>query len=156
MKPIRCGIIGFGFAGAQHAEAMRRLGSVEIAAVCAGDVDRAREKARAWNIPVVYPTYQELLNDKSIEVVDIVTPTYLHHPIALAALREGKHVIVEKPLATKALEAHEMLEVARSSGLVHAVTFNYRFNPLVEQARVMVARGELGPIHLVHGHYLQE
>jgi predicted dehydrogenase len=156
MKRIRCGIIGFGFAGAQHAEAMRRLGSVEVAAICAEDVNKARDKARSWNIPVVYASYRELLNDKSIEVVDIVTPTYLHHRIALAALQEGKHLIVEKPLATKALEAREMLGAAQSSGLVHAVTFNYRFNPLVEQARVMVARGELGPINLVHGHYLQE
>jgi predicted dehydrogenase len=63
---------------------------------------------------------------------------------------------VEKPFATNALEARELLEAARSSGRVHAVTFNYRFNPLVEQAGAMLARGELGPVNLVHGHYLQE
>jgi predicted dehydrogenase len=144
MEPVRCGIIGFGFAGPQHAEAMRRLGFVEVAAICAADVNRARENAKAWKIPAVYPTYQELLNDKSIDVVDVVTPTHLHHRITLAALREGKHVIVDKPLATNKREAGEMLEAARSSALVHAVTFNYRFHPLIEHARRAVGRDEIG------------
>jgi predicted dehydrogenase len=87
MKPVRCGIIGFGFAGAQLGEAMRRLGSVEVAAICAGDVNKTLDKARSWNIPVVYPSYRELLDDPSIEVVDIATPTHLHSDRTCCAAR---------------------------------------------------------------------
>ncbi len=156
MRSVRCGIVGFGFVGPQHAEAMRRLGFVDIAAVCSAEPEVTREKALRLGIPKVYERYEDLLDDPSIEVVDIVTPTRMHHPIALAAIARGKHVIVEKPLALSLVQAREMLDASCAAGVVHAVTFNYRYHPMVQQARTMVERGEVGAIHLLHGHYLQE
>ncbi len=156
MRPIRCGIIGFGFIGPQHAEAMRRLAFVDVAAVCSAEPEATRQKAAMLGIPKVYDNYEDLLDDPSIEVVDIVTPTRLHHPMALAAIARGKHVIVDKPLALSLDQAREMRDAAHAAGVVNAVTFNYRYHPLVQQARFMVRNGDAGAIYLVHGHYLQE
>jgi predicted dehydrogenase len=155
-KVIRCGIVGFGFMGPQHAEAIKRLGFVDVAAVCSTTPEVAREKAARLGISKVYANYEELVDDPEIDVVDIVTPTRLHHPIAMAALSRGKHLIVDKPLASNLEQARQMLDTASAAGIVHAVTFNYRYHPLVQQARIMVERGDLGAIHLLHGHYLQE
>jgi predicted dehydrogenase len=134
---------------------MRRLGFVEVAAVCSNE-PATREKAARLHIPRFYDNYEDLIADPEIDVVDIATPTYLHHPIAMAAMSRGKHVIVDKPLATTSTLAAEMVDAARAAGVVNAVTFNYRYNPMVQQARLMVAKGEIGDIYLVHGYYLQE
>src|SRR5690348_9640813 len=142
---IHCGIVGFGFIGPQHAEAMRRLGFVEVAAVCSDEPDILRCKAAQLRIPKVYDRYEDLLADPDIDVVDVVTPTHLHHTVAMAALRAGKRVIVDKPLALSSRQARELADTARERGLVNAVTFNYRYHPLVQQARVLVARGDIGP-----------
>ncbi len=153
---IRCGIVGFGFIGPHHADAIRRLGNVEIVAVASPDIERTRTKAERFGIAKVYGRYEDLLEDADIEVVDIAAPTYLHLPVALAAIARGKHVIVDKPLALSVSEAAELVEAANRAGVVNAITFNYRYNPMVQQARVMIEQGRLGKIHLVHGHYLQD
>jgi predicted dehydrogenase len=156
MGAIRCGIVGFGFVGPHHLDAMRRLGFVEVTAVCTQHAEQAAEKAKQFHVPKAYGDYRELLADPEIDVVDIVTPTCMHHPIALAALSSGKHVIVDKPMALNAAQAREMSLAAERAGAVAAVTFNIRYNPVVQQARFMVQSGELGSIHLLQGHYLQE
>jgi predicted dehydrogenase len=156
MRSVRCGIVGFGFVGPQHAEAMKRLGFVDIVAVSSAGSRATWEKAERLGIPKVYERFEDLLDDPTIEVIDIATPTRMHHPIAMAAIARGKHVIVDKPLALAMDQAREMRDSAQSAGVVHAVTFNYRYYPLVQQARVMVKNGEVGAIHLLHGHYLQE
>jgi predicted dehydrogenase len=135
---------------------MRRLGFVDVTTICTQHADQAKEKAERFHVPKACGDYHEILEDPEIEVVDIVTPTHLHHPIALEALAKGKHVIVDKPLALNATEAGEMVLAARRSGKVTAVTFNIRYNPVIQQARLMVQRGDLGRIHLLQGHYLQE
>lgn len=156
MRKIRCGIIGFGFVGPHHLDAIRRLGFVEVTTICTQNAEQAAEKARQQNVPKSCGDYRELLADPDIEVVAIVTPTHLHHPIAVAALERGKHVIVDKPMALNAAQAGEMLLAARRAAKVGAVMFNIRGNPVLQQARVMVGQNELGPIHLIQGHYLQE
>jgi len=155
-REIRCGIVGFGFIGPQHAEAMRRLGFVNVAAICSDEPDVLRAKARQLSIPKVYDRYEDLIADDEIDVVDVVTPTWLHAPVAMAALRAGKHVIVDKPLALSAAQARELVDAAREAKVVNAVTFNYRYHPLVQHARVLISNGGLGNIYLVHGHYLQD
>ena len=91
-----------------------------------------------------------------VDVVHICTPNHLHAPFARMALSRGKHVICEKPLATTSADAAELVELARSAGVVAAVPFIYRYYPTVRESRARVASGASGPIHLIHGSYLQD
>jgi len=156
MRRVRAGLIGAGFVGPLHIEAARRLGYVDVVAVAASSAESARKKAEALNIERAYADYRELLEDPSIEVVHVCTPNHLHYEVVLAAIQNGKHVICDKPLALTSVEAREMRDRARAANVVNAVTFNYRFNPLVQQARAMIARGDIGKVRFVQGYYLQD
>src|SRR3954466_2672811 len=150
------GLIGPGFGGAHHIDAVRRLGFVDVVAVAASSDASARRKADALGIAKAYGSVEALVADPDVHVVHNTTPNYLHVPVILAALARGKHVISDKPLATSAADARLLLGAAPRAGVVHAVTFNYRGNPLVQQAREMIAAGEAGNIHFIHGSYLQD
>ena len=150
------GLVGPGFVGAHHIDAVRRLGFVDVVAIAASSEASARRKADALGVPKAYGSYDALVADPDVHVVHNTTPNYLHVPVILAALAHGKHVISDKPLAMTAADARALLDAANTAGVVHAVTFNYRGNPLVQQAREMIAGGELGPVHFIHGAYLQD
>jgi predicted dehydrogenase len=153
---IGMGLVGPGFVGAHHIDAVRRLGFVDVVAVAGSSEESARRKADALGVPKAYGSYEALARDPDIHVIHNTTPNYLHAPVIMAALANRKHVVSDKPLAMTAAEARSLLEAATRAGVVHAVTFNYRGNPLVQQARAMIAAGELGPLHFVHGSYLQD
>ena len=93
-------------------------------------------------MPKAYGSYEALLDDPDVQVVHNATPNYLHFPVNAAAIAKGKHVVSDKPLAMTAAEAKTLLDQATKAGIVNAVTFNYRGNPLVQQARHPIARGE--------------
>lgn len=156
MRTVKTALIGAGFVGPHHIEAVRRLGFVEVVAVAGSSQASAEAKAKALSIPKAYGSYEDLLNDPEIEVIHNCTPNDLHFPVTMAAIKKGKHVIADKPLALNSTEAKKMLDAATKAGIVHAVTFNYRYNALMQQARVMIKKGELGNVHFVHGHYLQD
>jgi predicted dehydrogenase len=153
---IGMGLVGPGFVGAHHIDAVRRLGFVDVVAIAASTESSARRKADALGVPRAYATSDALAADPDVHVVHNTTPNYLHVPVIMAALSHKKHVISDKPLATSAADARRLLDAANAAGVVHAVTFNYRGNPLVQQARTMIAGGELGPLHFIHGAYLQD
>jgi predicted dehydrogenase len=150
------GLVGPGFIATHHIDAVRRLGHVEVLAIAGSTQAAAESKARAWHIPRAYGDYRALLADPEVRVVHNTTPNHLHFAVTLAALRAGKHVIADKPLARTREESRALLDAARAAGVAHAVTFNYRGNPLIQQARSMVASGEIGAVSFVHGHYLQD
>src|SRR5438067_4649647 len=150
------GLVGPGFVGAHHIDAVRRLGFVDVVAIAASSDASARRKADALGVPKAYGSYEALVADPAVHVVHNTTPNHLHAPVILAAIARGKHVISDKPLAMSAAEAKRLWDAAEKAGVVHAVTFNYRGNPLVQQAREMIATGEVGPVHFVHGAYLQD
>lgn len=150
------GIVGAGFVGPHHVDAVRRLGYVDIIAVAGSSQASAEKKAEAVGARKAYAGYEALLNDPDIEVVHNATPNYLHYPVNAAAIAKGKHVVSDKPLAMTAAEAKKLLDQATKAGIVHAVTFNYRGNPLVQQARHMIARGDIGKPHFLVGTYLQD
>jgi predicted dehydrogenase len=108
------------------------------------------------HVPTSYGSIEALVADPAIDVIHVTTPNHLHAPVTRAAIAHGKHVISEKPLAMSATEAQELLDLAEAAGVVHAVSFNYRGNPMVQQVREMVAAGQVGPVHFVHGAYLQD
>lgn len=156
MKRIGMGIVGAGFVGPHHVEAVRRLGYVDVVAVAGSSQASADRKAEALGARKAYGSYEALLADPDVHVVHNATPNYLHYPINAAAIAKGKHVISDKPLAMTAAEAKALLDQATRAGIVHAVTFNYRGNPLVQQARHAIARGDIGTPHFLIGHYLQD
>jgi predicted dehydrogenase len=150
------GLVGPGFVGAHHIDAVRRLGFVDVVAVAASTEASAQTKARALGVAKAYGSFAALAADPDVHVVHVTTPNALHGAVIDAALAHGKHVVCDKPLATTPAEARRLRDAAAAAGVVHAVTFNYRGNPLVQQARAMVAAGEVGPVHLIHGAYLQD
>ena len=154
--PIRVGVIGGGFIGPAHIESLRRLGYVEVVALAASSQESAARKAAELFVPRAYGDYRALIADPEVDVVDISAPNVYHYPAARAALEAGKHVVCEKPLGMTSAESAELLALARNSGLVHAVTFNARFYPLLQHARALIRRGELGDVYLVHGDYSQD
>src|SRR5574338_1216876 len=150
------GLVGVGFVGVHHLDAVRRLGFADVVAIAESSEAIAAERARQLNVPRGYGGFEALVADPAIDVVHVTTPNFMHGPVIRAAIANGKHVISEKPLAMTAAEARELREAAERAGVVHAVTFNYRGNPMVQQAREMVRSGEVGPLHFIHGAYLQD
>src|SRR5919106_1643795 len=150
------GIVGAGFVGPHHVDAVRRLGFVDIVAVAGSSQESAQKKADALGASKAYGSYEALLDDPDVHVVHNATPNYLHYPVNAAAIAKGKHVISDKPLAMTAAEAKTLLDAATKAGIVHAVTFNYRGNPLVQQARHAIARGDIGRPHFLVGYCLQD
>src|ERR1700716_35749 len=155
LSDIGAAVVGTGFIGAVHVDALRRLG-VQVHGVVGSNSTRAAERARAAGLPPPYESMEAMLADKRVDVVHITSPNHLHHAHAKAALSAGKHVVCEKPLAMTSAESAELLRLAESSGLVHAVNFNIRFYPLCQHLRQLVREGGLGDVRLVTGHYLQD
>jgi predicted dehydrogenase len=156
MKTLGMGLVGPGFIAAHHIDAVRRLGDVEVVAIAGSSEQSAKRKAQEYKVDRAYGDYKALIADPDIAVVHNTTPNHLHLPVTMAALAAGKHVISDKPLALNAEEARRLRDVAVGAGVAHVVTFNYRGNPLVQQARSMIASGETGGVNFVHGHYLQD
>ncbi len=150
------GLVGAGFVGPHHVDAVRRLGFVDVVAVAGSSEASGREKAERLGARRGYGSYQALLDDPEVDVVHVATPNHLHYAVTSMALAKGKHVVSDKPLAATAAESRRLVEQLRQTRLVGAVTFNYRGNPLVQQARHAIATGEIGAPTFLHGHYLQD
>jgi predicted dehydrogenase len=150
------GLVGAGFVGPHHVDAVRRLGFVDIVAVAGSSEESGTQKAQALGARKGYGSYQALIDDPDVHVVHNATPNHLHYAVTSAALRKGKHVVSDKPLAMTAAESRKLVDEAKRAGVVTAVTFNYRGNPLVQHARQAIARGDIGAPRFVHGHYLQD
>jgi predicted dehydrogenase len=150
------GIVGAGFIGPHHVDAVRRLGYVDVLALADMNEGLAKQKADALSIPQSYGSYEAMLDDPRIQVVHNATPNFLHYPVNSAVLAKGKHIISDKPLALSGDEARKLRDQAAKAGVFNAVTFGYRGNPLVQQARHAVATGKIGKPHFVHGYYIQD
>jgi len=156
MQPINVAVIGSGFMGAAHVDGLRRVPGVNVVALASIDVPRARDLADQFGIPHVFEDWRALLDRPDVHAVHNCTPNNLHFEVNKALLGAGKHVLSEKPLTMTSAESTELVRLAREAGVATAINFNYRGYPLVQQARGMVDRGELGDLFVVHGHYLQD
>jgi predicted dehydrogenase len=148
-------VIGTGFIGTVHVEALRRIG-IQVRGVLGSSPDRGAERAAALGVPRAYASLDELLADPSVAVAHVTSPNHLHVEQAGAILAAGKHVICEKPLAMTARDSAALVEQASASGLVNAVNFNIRFYPLNQHVREVVADGGLGAVRFVTGRYFQD
>lgn len=155
MKNIKVGVVGTGFIGPAHVEALRRLG-IEVAGIAGSSPERAAPKAEELRLGKVYESFDALIADPQINVVHITSPNHLHYPQAKAALEAGKHVVCEKPLAMTPQESAELVALAKERKLIGAVNFNIRFYPMVQHARAMVQSGEIGDVFIAQGSYLQD
>lgn len=152
---INVGVVGVGFIGVAHVEALRRIG-VNVVGVVGSSPERARIKAEAAHLPAVYESYEAMLADPDIHAVHIASPNHAHADQVRLALDAGKHVVCEKPLALSSADTSDLVARASASGLIHAVCFNIRFYPSAHQAAAMVRNGDIGAPRFVTGSYLQD
>lgn len=152
---IRAGVVGVGFIGVAHVEALRRLG-VSVKGVVGSSPERARAKSSASGLPPAFESYEAMLADPEIDVVHVASPNHVHADQVRAAMSVGKHVICEKPLAIDHHDTSDLVALAAASNLVNAVCFNLRFYPICHQMRAMVAAGAIGEPRFLTGAYLQD
>jgi predicted dehydrogenase len=148
-------VIGTGFMGATHTEALRRLG-VAVRGLAGRTADSATEAAERWRISTVYPSVDDLLADDRVRVVHVTSPNDVHADQVEAALRAGKHVVCEKPLGVSSRETARLTALAAESGLVAATCFNIRFYPHNQNAAGLVRGGRLGEPRFLTGGYHQD
>jgi predicted dehydrogenase len=155
ISEIGAAVIGTGFIGTVHVEALRKIG-VQVRGVLGSTPERGAARADALGVGRAYASLDQILEDPSVDVVHVTSPNHLHVPQASAILSAGKHVVCEKPLAMTAAESAALVAQADASGLVNAVNFNIRFYPLHQHVREIVAAGDLGEVRFVTGHYFQD
>ncbi len=142
--------------GGVHAEALRRVSGVEVVGIQGSSFEKSRRAAGQLGLPKAYGTWEELVGDDEVGAVHITTPNRLHFSQCADAMRAGKHVLCEKPLAMTSEESAELVRLAKGSGLVCGVNYNFRFYPINLEAKSRVAAGELGRIHSIFGSYQQD
>jgi predicted dehydrogenase len=155
LSEIGAAVIGSGFIGTVHIEALRRLG-VQVRGLLGSTPERGAASAERLGVPHAYASLDELLADDRIDVVHVTSPNHLHHPHVKAILAAGRNVVCEKPLAMTSVESRELVTLAAGSGRVAAVNFNIRFYPLNQHVSELVGAGRIGDVRLVTGHYFQD
>ncbi len=155
ISEIGAAVIGTGFIGTVHVEALRKIG-VQVRGVLGSTPERGAARAEALGVRHAYGSLDEILADPAVDVVHVTSPNHLHVPQASAILAAGRHVVCEKPLAMTATESASLVRQAEASGKVNAVNFNIRFYPLHQHVREIVAAGDLGDVRFVTGHYFQD
>ncbi|MBE7024620.1 MAG: Gfo/Idh/MocA family oxidoreductase [Ruminococcaceae bacterium] len=157
MKKIKVGIIGMGYIGESHIEAVRRIGCCQLYAVADTNAALARAKADYYGIEKCYLSVEELLADPEIDAVHNCTPNFLHLSINKEIIKSGKHLLSEKPLCMNYEEAMELVELKKAyPKSVAAVNFNYRLNPMVQEMKNRIKAGEIGDVRIMTGSYQQD
>ena len=152
---IGAAVIGTGFIGTVHVEALRRIG-VQVRGVLGSSPERGQARATALGVKRAYDSLGALLEDETVDVVHVTSPNDLHVSQTREALAAGKHVVCEKPLAMTSAESAELVRLAATTGLVNATNFNIRYYPLNQHAQELIAGGGLGEVRLVTGRYFQD
>ncbi|MBK9941156.1 MAG: Gfo/Idh/MocA family oxidoreductase [Kouleothrix sp.] len=153
-KRLRVGVIGAGV-GEMHLAGYSKLPQVEIVALAGLEDERVRRMAAEYHVPQTYREYSDLLAVPAIDAVSICLPNALHLPVTLAALRAGKHVLVEKPLARSADEGRAMVEAARELDRILMIAFNHRYRGDVQWIKQYVESGALGRIYYAKAHWMR-
>lgn len=155
-KSIKAAIVGTGFIGKQHYEAIRRLPNTEVVAIVETDSKRAKAFASEFGIKHYFTDYDDLFNLEDLDVVHICTPNSLHYSMSKKALENKVHVFCEKPLSLSSEESAHLVELARNTDSFHAVNLNYRSNAMVREMKARVESNDIGDLLLVHGQYFQD
>lgn len=157
------GLVGYKFMGKAHSNALARLDmffdtdyKLCRRAICGRDEEWVKKSAQMLNWEGWETNWQKLVARDDIDIIGITAPSNFHKDVAIGAMRAGKHVFCEKPLALNVKDAREMLSEAQKAGIKHQVGFNYRFAPAVQLAKKMIEDGKLGKIYHFRGKYLQD
>jgi len=137
-------LVGAGLFGTRHAQAYSRHHAVDFVAVCDVDGDRARSVAQQYGARAWYSDLSEMLRNPDVVAVSVATPDHAHRDVAVACAKAGKHILVEKPLATTVEDAEAITTAARDAGVVFMVDFHNRVNPPMVHARDAIRRGDVG------------
>ena len=163
MKKLRIGMIGYKFMGKAHSNAYRSLPmffpkapKLDMSVICGRNEEAVTQAAEQLGWSESLTDWKELLAREDIDVIDINAPSDAHKEIALAAVKAGKHIFCEKPLALTLADSREMLQAAQEAGIAHMVGFNYRFSPAVRLAKKLVDSGRLGKIYHFRACFLQD
>ncbi len=151
VRRLKTAVIGTGFMGKVHLEALRRVEDVDVIAVAGRQLEPAKKMAEAFKIPAAVDDYRELLADPDLDAVHICTPNASHFPIAKASLEAGRIFFARNRVAVSSREAEELAKLAEEKGLRNCVCHNLRFYPMVQQMRRMRESGELGRFWLRRG-----
>jgi predicted dehydrogenase len=156
-KPLRIGLAGVGVAAQiSHIPAIKRTEGLELAALCDRDREKAARVAQKFQVPTATDRLDDLLEDDSIDAIDVCTPNYLHAPMATAALESGKHVLCERPLARSAEEATLMAKAARKADRILMCAVQHRFRADAHLLRTFVEKGDLGSIFFAKAGWLRQ
>jgi predicted dehydrogenase len=156
MRRVKTAVIGAGFMGRVHSEAIRRVGNVDLVAVAAVSAEEAAGFGESIGVERTTGDYRTLLADPEIQAVHVCTPNALHYPVAKEAIEAGKAVLCEKPLTMSVAEARELVDLAENKQVANCVNHNLRYYPVVQQIRRMIEGGELGDVLIVQGTYYQD
>jgi predicted dehydrogenase len=154
-QKLRVGVVGLGFAGQAALEGFAELPDVEIVALAGLEKDTLARLGEKFRIPHLYEKWEDLIATDGLDAVSVATPTQLHHPITIAALDRGLHVLCEKPLARTVAEGTEMVEAAQKSGRVLKVVFNHRERGDVAALKHQIDEGQLGRIYYAKAHWMR-
>lgn len=155
MHNITAAVVGAGFIGPVHVEALRRLG-VRVKGILGCDQAESDRAAASLGLPKAYSSLDEVLADGEVQSVHLAVPNVLHYEFSKRALQAGKHVLCEKPLAMNSRESGELAELAAKSDLMAGVCYNLRFYPLNLHARDLAEKGDLGTVYTINGSYVQD
>lgn len=155
-KKIKVGIIGAGSISVMHTKAYQKLDRVEVNSVCDINEDRANKYAKKYDIPNVFTDYNEMLELEELDAVSVTTWNNFHAPISIAALKAGKHVLCEKPLALNAKQAREIVTAAKEAGRLLMVGFVRRFEQRANLLKDAVESGELGDVYYAKTGYIRK
>lgn len=153
---LKVGIIGAGYIGPIHLDALSRIGGIKVKTVVDANGKLAEKAASDYNVENYGTDYREVIKDPEIDVIHNCTPNKYHFGITKEALNEGKHVLSEKPLAMTLKEAEELVDIAERKGAVTGIDFCYRYYPLVQEMAIRVKNGDAGSIRMVTGTYFQD
>lgn len=152
---LTAAVIGTGFIGPVHVEALRRAG-IHVEGILGSSAEKSLAAAESLGLPRGYESLDDLLADETIDVVHITSPNRHHFDQAVAALNAGKHVLCEKPLAMNSVQSRDLVQLAKQAKRFAAVTYNIRFYPLCHEAAARVADGSIGDVLHVTGSYVQD
>jgi len=146
MKRIKCGVIGLGWFGEHHVDTLGQLPAAEVAAVCTRRKWRVEEIAEKYDVPKTYTDYHDLLDDREIDMVTVVTHVKDHVKPTVDALKAGKHVFLEKPMADSAEECDTIIKAVQETDRFFMVGHICRFDPVYALAKEEIEGGGLGKI----------